>query len=93
MYLTEYPIKRDLEVIVLKSHKYDTSVVHLSHCYNIHDIWIGDLWTIHTVVDLLYQYFASNLWVKKNKKITITNFISQNQGRVCLSPSLIIKGT
>jgi hypothetical protein len=59
---------RDLEVIVLKSHKYDTSVVdviHLSHCYNIHDIWIGDLWTIQTVVELLYQYSGMKLRVKK----------------------------
>jgi len=31
----------DLEEIVLKNYKYDTSVVeviHLSHCYKIHDI-------------------------------------------------------
>jgi len=68
-----------------KSQGYDSSVVeliHLSHCYNIDDIWIGDLWTIYTVVELLYQYFGTELWVKLKKIITIKKIISQSQGEV-----------
>jgi len=40
----------DLEVIVLKVIDMIPVLLkwYICHCYNIHDIWIGELWTIYT---------------------------------------------
>jgi len=58
----------DLEVIVLKViDMIQDSETLLQYWWYW---WIDDLWTIYTVVELLYQYFETNLCVmgqiKKN---------------------------
>jgi len=49
----------------------------------------------YTIVELLYQYVGTNLWVNLKKQMNSNNkfYITESGRSACLSPSLFAKGT